>query len=223
MDREIFEFFPKVSASYKYDEDKHEYIKSNVNNIINQIKSTDEIYHENKIDRTLNHYYNNHNLNLFSENEELFSEFTTWLKQCALDFMVDILGYEIDSEILITDSWINKAQERSFQIKHNHSNCIVSGTYYVNFEDLVHSPLKFFKNNSDLFPRIDQKKNFNNSNKYNSGEYYLPTKEGYLFLWSSELYHGYEGETNLWADRTTISMNFMPKIINNGKYSFTII
>ena len=26
----------------------------------------------------------------------------------------------------------------------------------------------------------------------------------------------------MWADRTSISMNFMPRVLDNGKYSFVI-
>ena len=35
--------------------------------------------------------------------------------------------------------------------------------------------------------------------------------------------HGYEGVFNLWKGRTTISMNFIPEILDNGKYAFRVV
>ena len=61
-----------------------------------------------------------------------------------------------------------------------------------------------------------------NSNKYTRYIETLYPSSGDLLLWSSEMLHGYNGMTNFWEKRTSISMNFLPKTIDNGKYSFTI-
>ena len=43
-----------------------------------------------------------------------------------------------------------------------------------------------------------------------------------LFIWNAEMLHGYEAIYNLWKGRRTISMNFLPEIIDNGKYAFKV-
>lgn len=224
MEFENFELFPKVVTIYKYDPDKVEKIKEICADIQQRITEGDKEYNTNHADSSLKHYYNDSWSSLLHEEKELI-EFRLWAESCSRHFMTEVLDYEIeeDNQIITTDSWLNVCGERTHQVKHNHHNCIVSGTYYVDRQEWVHAGIEFYKPHIELVPVISQKRpRDDNSNKYTRYIETLYPSSGDLLLWSSEMLHGYNGITNFWEGRTSISMNFLPQTIDNGKYSFTI-
>jgi len=222
---ELFELFPKVVAKYNYDQEKHQEIVQICENIRKEIGTDHPEYSSNSMDPQLKHYYNQSTSSLLYERPEL-EEFRKWCCDCAKHFMTKVLDYiiEEDNEILVTDSWLNWCSvERANQVRHNHHNCIVSGTYYVHRQEWVHAGIEFYRPNIELHPVMAQKRHVNdNSNKYTTYLETLYPSSGNLILWSSELLHGYNGLTNFWDGRTSLSMNFLPHIIDNGKYSFTV-
>jgi len=224
MDFELFELFPKVVAIYKYDQEKHQNIIDISNNIVKNIKSGNKEYSKNAVDNSLTHYYNQSTSSLLYECKEL-EDFRKWCCDSARHFMTEVLDYTVedDNSVIVTDSWLNVCGERSHQIKHNHHNCLISGTYYVNRQEWVHAGIEFYKPNIELHPMLAHTRTWDdNSNKYTRYIETLYPSSGDLLLWSSEMLHGYNGMTNFWEGRTSISMNFLPKTIDNGKYSFTI-
>jgi uncharacterized protein (TIGR02466 family) len=224
MEFENFELFPKVVTIYKYDKEKIERIKEICNDVQERIKEGDKEFNVNFVDNSLKHYYNDSWSSLLHEEKEL-EEFRIWVEECAKHFMTQVLDYEIDEDIpvITTDSWLNVCGERTTQVKHNHNNCIVSGTYYVDRQEWVHAGIEFYRPHIELQPALSQKRpRDDNSNKYTRYIETLYPSSGDLLLWSSEMIHGYNGITNFWEGRTSISMNFLPQVIDNGKYSFTI-
>lgn len=222
---EVFDLFPKVVAIYNYDKKLIENVKNICLEVQKNISEGDKNYNKNGADPSLKHYYNDSNSSILHEIKEL-NDLKEWSTECARHFMTEILDYEIENSnpIIITDSWLNVCGERTTQVCHNHHNCIVSGTYYVNRQEWVHSGIEFYKPTIELYPVIAQKKpRGDNFNKYTRYVETLYPSTGDLVLWSSEMNHGYNGITNFWEGRTTLSMNFLPKTIDNGKYSFTIL
>ena len=96
---------------------------------------------------------------------------------------------------------------------------VVSGTYYLNFPEgatglTMHSPSI---EKSDPYLRTDPRE----QNTYNSETLTMMPREGSLFLWSSNLTH----ETlTLKEDvtRVSISMNFVPSVLDNGIYGIKL-
>lgn len=223
MDCEILEFFPQVAGVYTFPEDKHKIVKEICIKIRETVKPGDPNYNQNWHSGDLFHYYNESNSNIFDYHPEL-KEFKEWIIDCATHFSTKVHNYVIqdENELLITDAWMNYCLERAEQFEHNHHNCLISGTYYVNLEQWVHAPLSFFKKETENHPYIAHAKNWDSPNKYCRYVEDIRPSERNLLLWKSNLVHGYNGNLNMWAERTSISMNFMPKILDNGKYSFVV-
>jgi len=224
MQYENFELFPTVVTRYSYDPDKIETIKEICKEIREKTPKDSPEYSTNINEQGLHHYFNQSGLSILHEIPEL-QELKEWSQDCARHFLTQVLDWKVedDNKMLITDSWMNVCEERASQQDHNHHNCIVSGTYYVHREEWVHSGIEFYHQNIEMWPTLMLQRDWNdNSNKYTRRVETLYPSSGDLILWSSNLRHGYYGMTNFWEGRTTISMNFLPQTIDNGKYTFTI-
>jgi len=224
MQYENFELFPTVVTRYSYDPDKIETIKEICKEIREKTPKDSPEYSTNINEQGLHHYFNQSGLSILHEISEL-QELREWSQDCARHFLTQVLDWKVedDNKMLITDSWMNVCEERASQQDHNHHNCIVSGTYYVHREEWVHSGIEFYHQNIEMWPTLMLQRDWDdNSNKYTRRVETLYPSSGDLILWSSNLRHGYYGMTNFWEGRTTISMNFLPQTIDNGKYTFTI-
>jgi len=205
---DVIELFPISIAQFQYT--NHSNLKTLVNEIIQDADKSDITVKD-----FSNHYFEN-NRN-FLENPKLL-DFKNFLIKSATQYINDFL--EIDSEIILPLCWINCANAGHRLEKHNHGNSYISGTYYLNFDQLEHAPLTFYKsvlgNSHPYFDSIPT-----NYNIHNAGRCELShIQEGDLFLWPSHVEHGYEKNQN--DNRISISMNFLPSIINNGTYKFKI-
>lgn len=224
MQHENFELFPTVVTRYAYDPEKIETIKEICKEIREKTPKDSPEYSTNINEQGLHHYFNQSGLSILHEIPEL-RELKEWSEECSRHFLTQVLDWKVedDNKMLITDSWMNVCEERASQQDHNHHNCIVSGTYYVHREEWVHSGIEFYHQNIEMWPTIMLQRDWDdNSNKYTRRVETLYPSSGDLILWSSNLRHGYYGMTNFWEGRTTISMNFLPQTIDNGKYTFTI-
>lgn len=227
MKRELEEYFPQVFGKYYYDGD-NEVIKEVCHKIIDEIQPGHPEWNSNVAEENLHHYFNISNSNLLRYDDR-FKDFEKFLLDAATDYFTDVLEYELNgSNLLITDCWLNHcSKEHCWQIKHNHNNCIIVGTYFVDFDPKIHSPLDFYRvPQKEGHPVIQQMRSpriANEGNKYTKEVHQTKPQEGCLFIWSAETVHGYEGVFNLWKGRTTISMNFIPEILDNGKYAFKVV
>lgn len=153
---------------------------------------------------------------------EEFLSLKEWLEEQCSKFVKDIMGYELPEKMIVTDSWLNICNFGGQQYPHYHTNSYISGTYYVNYED-GHAPL-FFRHvdgsthspTQSISLQADKQK----FGKYNSDVIVYP-EEGEILLWPSHLTHGYGGNEK--DHRISISMNFMPSLVANDKYSYRVL
>jgi uncharacterized protein (TIGR02466 family) len=185
--------------------------------IINMMENAE--MEPNAKDSSLYHFGNDTNSS-FLHNKEL-KGFKKWMENTCTTFVRETLGYNI-SEMIITDSWLNLCDKGGGQYPHFHGNAYISGTYYVNFKQ-GHAPLCFRHPENSThshFPTITLQSDKSNPNKYNSDVFVFP-EEGELVMWQSNLTHGYT--ENQLDGRISISMNFMPSIVANDKYSYRVV
>ena len=96
-------------------------------------------------------------------------------------FVVKIMGF--DSEIIITQSWLNKNGKGESHPEHKHPNSIVSGVWYPQIHDKL-PPIKFADDrHREVAPSIDKLNNFN------CATYMLPLRKGELILFPSNIKH----------------------------------
>jgi len=152
-----------------------------------------------------------------------YSKFKSWVETQAEIFVRDVLGYHLpESEsMMVTDSWFNLCAKDGYQYPHHHANSLVCGLYYINFDEENHSPTYFAKSSSlKKFPDGPSLQlNYDKNTRYNQMDQVIG-REGVLFLWESQLIHGYK--TNEKDNRFTLSMNFMPTAITNGSYGWRV-
>ena len=108
-----------------------------------------------------------------------------FLNEAVLDFANQVYDFEEkNTELYITQSWMNKTTPGGYHNKHNHPNSIVSGTFYI--ETNENDVIEFFK------PGIETAAwNFptNEWNTWNSETWKMPVSSGQLLLWRSSLPH----------------------------------
>lgn len=227
MKREIEEFFPQILGKYYYEGDQ-QVIKDVCDRVLEEIPYGHNEWNHNVAEENLHHYFNISNSNLLRFDERL-KPFEDFLLQAADDYFTNILEFDLNgSKMLITDCWMNYcSKEHCWQIKHNHNNCMIVGTYFVDYDHKIHSPLDFYRSaRKEGAPALSQMRAprlANQGNKYTKEVHQTKPEEGMLMIWSAEMVHGYEGVFNLWKGRRTISMNFLPEIIDNGKYAYKVV
>ena len=115
----------------------------------------------------------------------------------------------------ITQSWINYTKENQFHPKHNHSNSLVSGIFYVSADKKVDS-ITFSK--IPLDERI--KLNITKYNIFNSSSCTFPVETGNILLFRSSLEHAVNKKkgNNI---RISLSFNIFIKGIVGNKADLT--
>lgn len=208
---ETINIFPEPVSVYEYPD--HDSVKELILDILNY-KQYQTV---NSDSSSLFHYGNDMGESILYQ--QTFFDFKDWLEDACADYVTNVLGHYLLDKMIVTDSWVNVANEGAKQYYHYHCNSMVSGTYYVNFEEGKHVPLYFRHpsiTESSSAPTMEME-NFK-ATAYNSHAQ-IQTKEGFLFLWRSNLAHGYpiNNPTN---NRISLSMNFIPTYITSGKYGY---
>lgn len=212
---DIYSLFPTSVATFNYNQHNNfkklvfDYLKNNEDKIVTS-----------KYGESLKHIDNTPDTN-FLDSINNYPDFKYFLLNSCKFYINEIIGNEAN-ELIVTDCWINICEKNGYQPFHNHANSYISGTYYLNYNPKFHSQLKFnspfeFKDFGAPFIKLDPKKYTQFNGKEITCDF---INEGMLVLWPSNLVHGYsENDEN---NRITISMNFMPKKITTGPYSFTV-
>jgi hypothetical protein len=205
---EPIEIFPVTVARFHYEKN------SELQQIINTIISSAKVEEARELSSSTHYFEKSGNL----LNNPLLADFKDFVMSSANQYVNNLL--KIDSEMFVTLSWINHTNSGFDLDPHNHGNSYISGTYYLNFNPLYHSPITFHKSVlGQQFQYLDIKPS--EFNKYNAKSCQLSNLiQGDLILWPSHLEHGYTA--NVGNDRVSISMNFLPKIVNNGDYKFYV-
>lgn len=209
----VFDIFPNPIFRETYSENAG--IKSS---IVEMMEGTD--MEKNGMSDSLYHFDNMRGKSFLHRDE--FTTLRLWMEDQCSTFVRDVMGYQLPEKMIVTDSWLNICNAGGMQYPHHHTNSYISGTYYVNHED-GHAPL-FFRHADGAthspIQSITLEADRNNFCKYNSDVIVHP-EEGELLMWQSHLTHGYGG--NQKDHRISISMNFMPSLVANDKYSYRVI
>lgn len=203
----FFEVFPTIISKSTFD--KNDNLKSVVKNIIGSVKTEDVNSYNNSV-----HYFEKNN-NLLDSPE--LADFKNFVIDSAKNYLRKV--YKTETDILVPLCWINVAHANHILVPHNHGNSFLSGTYYLNYDSDKHAHLQFFKGElGKTAPYLELTSETYDSYNAKTCEFFI--KEGDLLIWPSHLEHGYA--KNLSDNRISISMNFLPTIIDNGRYRFQI-
>lgn len=216
----VIEIFPRAIGKYRLDDERTQRLKDQCLTLLQQLDSDDKVKKINVDNSALAHYFNRDNMNLLDLPE--FKWFEEWITEKSLDYVENVLGYELKGEMIVTDCWLNKCDAGGEQFNHTHANAYVSGTYYVNFIKGLHAPIGFknkdFNPENSVMQTIDIPIKY--PTKYNTWGAHVDYGEGDLLLWQSNISHGYID--NKEDNRISISFNVMPRYIYNHSYSFRI-
>jgi uncharacterized protein (TIGR02466 family) len=177
---DVFAIFPTTVARYNYL--NHNIFKKE---LLELLETTDNV----RVDHDLNskHYFEGNSKFL---DLEIFKDFKKFLIDSANSYCNDLMRYQ--SNMVITESWINQTDSTFSQYMHNHGNSFISATYYVNYDINIHSPIEFQNNRhkQTQLPYIMMK-----PTEYNDlncpGWVMGDLSEGQLVIWPSTLEHGY--------------------------------
>ena len=125
------------------------------------------------------------------------------IEMICQEFAKDILN--INKSISLRDTWININHKYNSNQMHTHPACILSGVYYIKTPERC-------GNITFQHPALEKmERDWNNivsdseMNPYNSPQWWLPPKEGFLYIFPSWLNHVVGPNMN---DEERISISF---------------
>jgi len=190
--------------------EQHQELKSTCLSLMSEHQSTDD-------GRFISHYFD-HGKSLLEHLPDDY--FENWLKNQMLIYIQDVLGTRIDSELYISECWINSCHGGGSMNIHQHTNSYVSGCYYLQFDQVIHEPLHFYKDVSNSYPGISLP--VDNYNEYTTDVYTPQIIEGDMLLWQSNVKHGYSNNSE--DGRITICFNAIPtRLTNESGYTINIL
>ena len=113
------------------------------------------------------------------------------------EYVINIMGS--DSELVITQSWLNKSGKGESHHEHRHPNSMISGVWYPQIHEKL-PPIQF----TNVHQR-DVEFSIKNNNKFNSQNCLFPMKRGELILFPSNLNHSVPVNK---SDEERISLSF---------------
>ena len=128
----------------------------------------------------------------------------TWIEIQAKDYLDNELGIDYE-EFFFSESWININGKGGDQKVHNHSNAIISGTYYLKSLD-GHPPLDFHKVKSENEPFISLTEHYAQGNPNTTSKVSFPSTQDSMLVFQSQLYHGHMA-SELEENRIVLSWN----------------
>ena len=148
-------------------------------------------------------------------------ELYDWFCECAFQFHTEVLGLQIQSKYLITDSWVNCNTGEGGQSYHAHINSFLSGTFYLDSDESA-APIEFQspKYNFAIEPHMGFTPDTNNASIFSQPRAAVKPMEGDLLLWESHVRHGYS--ENHSPNRMSLSINMIPRIVFSHRYGFVV-
>lgn len=204
--------FSTPVGHYRYD--KNDALKAAVRRLLRKKKPG-----KNDDDYRLVHFYQQGGEHLLEENKDVpeIQDFKKFLEDCHHDFIRNVTQLITCGEVIITDCWVNCAQDGAQQSVHSHANTLYVGTHYLHVEegagDLVlldpaQMPSKPYIHLSPTTPNV-----------FNQNDHCVEPEEGLLVIWPGNLAHVTTPST---GRRTSISMNFMPASLSAGAYRYKV-
>ena len=155
---------------------------------------------------------NSQSVDSFVLNEDIFSNFNEFIKDCVKEYTDKI--FVTDQELNVTQSWVNRTEIGQEHHYHDHPNSILSGVFFLKSG----SPIKFLNNRNCSF-QLEHKKNVNSYNQYNQNVYEFSSQPRILILFPSYLTHYVP--VNIGGDRYSLSFNTFPSGSFGSKRSLT--
>ena len=112
-----------------------------------------------------------------------------WIEIQAKEYLDNELCMDYE-EFFFSESWININGKDGEQKVHNHSNSIISGTYYLKSEE-KHPPLTFHKVKHEMEPFISLTEHYKQENPNTSSKLSFPCTQDSMLVFQSQLYHGH--------------------------------
>jgi len=116
-------------------------------------------------------------------------------------------AHKYASNLAISESYLELHNKGAIYAPHEHSNCLFSLTYFVNYDVERHAYLKFRRNVSSMhYPviQIDSKE----MTPYNMTEATFNMAEGDVVIYPANMTHGYDNNYN--DERITLTANIVP-------------
>ena len=146
-------------------------------------------------------------------------DIATWIEMQAKDYLDNELGLEYE-DFFFSESWININGKGGEQTIHNHSNSIISGTYYLKSLD-GHPPLDFHKVKHEAEPFISLTEHFKQGNPNTSAKLSFPCTQDSMLVFQSQLYHGHMAN-QLEEDRIGLSWNALVNFRQDDKSIYRV-
>ena len=124
---------------------------------------------------------------------------------------LSLCGYK-QEDCFISEAWINFGERKSKQILHNHSNSLISGTYYVNFNN-NHGGICFeydrnLSRTGSNGPFLTLQLDDESKSVFLRDSVFQP-EEGAILYWQSHMNHYTISSEQ--GGRVTLSFNLLPK------------
>ena len=143
----------------------------------------------------------------------------TWIEMQAKDYLDNELCIDYE-EFFFSESWININGKGGDQKVHNHSNAIISGTYYLKSLD-GHPPLDFHKVKSENEPFISLTEHYAQGNPNTTSKVSFPSTQDSMLVFQSQLYHGHMA-SELEENRIGLSWNILVNFKQKDKSIYRI-
>ena len=109
-------------------------------------------------------------------------------------------------DFYITQSWLNITYPNECHHRHNHSNSIISGVFYIS--TVEHDKILFYQSLISNHPMQLEPTNYN---LWNSASWHVDVTENQLILFPSWLEHGVQKNREQTGDRMSLAFNVFAK------------
>ncbi len=128
----------------------------------------------------------------------------------------EILNYKKSGPMRAKGAWFNVCDVGGVQPRHNHANCLLSGTLYLNADERTtirfHSPSSVFATHAELHDQPDEAPNPHGF-MFHYQHANVSVKNGDCLFWPPQMLHSYDD--NKTPDRLTLSFNLLPEYLNS--------
>ena len=139
--------------------------------------------------------------NFILDNPEL-ENIRKWINLKINEYARNVMGS--NSEMVITQSWLNKSGKGESHHEHQHPNSMISGVWYPQTNENL-PPIEFRTSSArDVTMEIER------YNQFNSATFMLPMKMGELIIFPSNLSHSVQPNQSD-EERISLSFNTWPK------------
>jgi uncharacterized protein (TIGR02466 family) len=176
-------------------------------NIIDLIGDSQEVYP----------FRNQTNGNVFKLSD--LTELKKDLTIICQHYFNDVCGINVDQEdFFINSSWLNNFRSGLKLVEHAHRNSHISGCYYINYDQALHPPLQFKKQNKWVDCSVNNMVGSIWADKvteYNKNIYTYTPNEGEVCMFNSNIPHQHV-ENQSSVNRISLAFNCVLKHYRTG-------